>query len=249
MDRQPNPFSTAVPVEIQDQSSEVVDLYFCNKFLTTKPTAGIALEARSINVASVAGVSAGDCLDIYENGRAFQAIIQSVVSLTITFNCPADQAFTTNAVVKVGKWNMNVNGSVTPSIYTIQPPVWTKRDITRIIVGITDDAAMDDGKFWWIASLTNGLVCRVKDWYYKNLFVVSDNGWWRERCFDIAYSDKAPAWTYWFGCIKRFNWQDNHWVVIRLDWDTNDQLQIIIQDNLTGLTKLAIVAQWHTVVD
>lgn len=249
MDRQPSPFTTAVDVAIQDQNSEPIDLYFCNTLLTTVPTAPIALDAKSISLASVTWASVWDCINISENWRTFQAIIQTINTLTVTFNCPADQAFTTNAVVCTGKWNMNVNGSVTPSIFRIKPPLGVQRDINRIIIGITDDVAMDDWKFWGIASLTNGVVFRIKDWYYKNLFVVSDNGWLRERSFDVAYADKAPAWTYWFGCRKTFNWQDKSWVTLRLNWDTGDELQIIIQDNLTGLTKFACVAQWHTVVD
>ena len=247
--QQEYPFNTAAAIEIQDQYSEAIDLYMCQKYLTTNPTAPIALDARSITLASVAWVIAWDCLDIMENGRTFQSIIQTIVSSTITFSCPSDQAFTTSAIVKIGKWNMNVNGSVTPVIYTLQPPTWVKWDINRIIVWITDDSVMDDAKFGGITALTNWVVFRIKDGYYKNLFVVSDNSGWRERSFDVAYADKAPAGSYGFGVRKTFNGQDNHWITLRLNGDTNDQLQVIIQDNLTGLTKMAVVAQWHQVVE
>ena len=238
-----------VPVEIQDQYSEAIDLYFCQKFLTTSPSSWIALDAKSINLVSVVWITAWNCIDISENGRTFQALVQTVVSSTVTFNCPSDQAFTTNAVVKIGNWNMNVNGAVTPVIYTIQPPAWVKWDINRIIVGMLDDTAMDDSKFWGITALTNWVVFRIKDWYYKNLFVVSDNWWFRERSFDAQYLDKAPAGVYGFWVRKTFNGQDKSGVTLRLDWDTGDQLQIIIQDNLTWLTKFSCVAQWHTVVE
>lgn len=237
----------ALKVVIQDQISEPIDLYFCQKYLTTSPSSGIALDARSINVTNVTGVTAGDCMDISENGRNFQALIQNVATNTITFNCPSDQAFTTSAVIKFGKWNMNVNGSTTPIIYVIQPPAGVSWDINRIIIGITDDSPMDDGKFGGITALTNGVVFRVKDGYYKNLFVVNDNSGWRERSFDITYADKAPAGLYGFGCRKTFNGQEKSGVTIRLNGDTNDQLQVIIQDNLSALTKFAVVAQGHTV--
>jgi len=235
-------------VAIQDQTSEPIDLYLCSSYLTTAPTAPTLLEGRTITVASVAGVVAGDCIDILENGHAFQAVVQSIATLTVTFNCPTDRIFTTGATVMFGKWNMNVNGSVTHQIYKVRPPAGVQWDINRVIIGMADDTAMDDGKFGGIASLTNGLVFRTKDGTYKNLFVVSDNGGFRERSFDVLYADKAPAGTYGFGCRKSFNGQDKHGVALRLDGNTGDELQVIIQDDLTGLIKLAVVAQGHQVV-
>ncbi len=235
----------AVPVNIQDQHSEPIDLYFCQKFLTTAPSAPALLDARSITLNSVAGVSAGKCIDIYENGRSFQALVQSVVGNTVTFNCPADQAFSTNAVVEFGNWNMNIDGSVTRVIYKISPPAGTTWDINRVIIGILDDVAMDDAKFGGITALTNGVVFRVKDGYTKNLFVVNDNGGFRERSFDAQYSDKAPSGQYGFGVRKTFNGQEKSGVTIRLNGDTSDELEVIIQDNLTALTKMAVVANGH----
>lgn len=246
---QKNPFTTPIPVEIQDQYSETIDLYLCQKYLTTNPTSSILLESRSIDLDSVSGIIAGDCIDISENGKTFQALVQSVVGSTVNFNCPSDQAFTSSAVVKLGKWNMNVNGSITPVIYNISPPAGVQWDINRIIIGILDDTAMDDSKFGGISSLTNGLVFRIKDGYYKNLFVVNDNGGFRERSFDAQYLDKAPAGYYGFGCRKTFNGQDKSGVTLRIDGDDGDELQIIIQDDLTNLNKLTCVAQGHTVVN
>jgi len=238
-----------VPVNVQDQTSEIIDLYMCDDRGSTNPTSGIDLDDTEITVDDITGAGVGDCMNISENGRTFQAIILSIVDSTITFNAPSDQAFTTSADVCFGEWNMNVNGASASKIYRIAPPAGAEWDIVRIIIGMSDNVEMDDGKFGGISSLTNGVVLRVKNGYTKNVFVVSDNGGFRERSFDIIYADKAPAGTYGFGCRRTFGGQSKNGVTIRLNGDNGDELQLIIQDDLTDLLKLAIVCQGHTVTD
>jgi len=241
--------NNAIPINVQDQHSEPIDLYFCRTVLTTNPTSAENIDSKTVTVASVVGASVGDCINILENGRLFQALVQDITDSTITFNCPLDMAITTSAIVKVSKWNMNVDGSTTSSIYKIKPPTGVMWDINRIIVGMLDDVAMDDSKFGGITALTNGVVFRQLNHINKNLFVVSDNGGFRERSFDAQYLAKAPAGVYGFGVRKTFNGQDKSGVSIRLDGDNGDELEIIIQDNLTALTKFACVAQGHVVID
>jgi hypothetical protein len=64
---------------------------------------------------------------------------------------------------------------------------------------------------------------------------------------DLTYSDKAPAGFYGMRVRRSFNGPDKNDVVIELEKDTSDELQLIIQDNLTGLTSFKIVAQGHRV--
>jgi len=47
---------------------------------------------------------------------------------------------------------------------------------------------------------------------------------------------------------KKFGGQENDGVVIRLYAETDDELQVIIQDNLTSLTDMHAVAIGHVVV-
>lgn len=236
----------AAPVNVQDQTSEVIDLYFCSEILVTSLTSNIIVGSKTINVVNATGATPGDCIDIFENGRVFQAIVQTVVGLAITFSVPSDQAFTTAAIVNIGKWNMNINGSVTSKVYEVGPPPGVKWDITKVVFGITDNSAMDYSTFGGMAALANGLVLRIKDGYYKTLFVVNDNGGMSERG-DVEYSPKAPSGSYGLKFIKRYSGQENHGVTLRLDGDTNDKLEILIQDDLTPLIKLAALAHGHVV--
>jgi len=106
---------------------------------------------------------------------------------------------------------------------------------------------MDDAKFGGITALSKGIVVRVKDGYMKNIFYARSNNDLREQTFDVVYADKAPAGQYGLGCRRTFNGQEKNGVTIRLDGSSNDQLQIYLQDNLTGLTKMSIIAQGHVV--
>lgn len=232
-------------VIIADQITEVVDLYFCHEKATTNPTVALSLDDRQITVADTTGAVVGECINIREDVYFFQAIIQSIVGNVITFNAFIDYPFTTEASVCFAEWNMAVDGSVTPVIFTICPPANATWDLTRIIGNITDSSAMDDGLFGGTPSLSNGVILRVSDGYDKNIFIVSDNGGFTERAYDARYSDKAPAGLYGFSFRRTFAGQNKNGVVIRLDGSTNDQLQLIIQDDLTDLVKFACVAQGH----
>jgi len=114
---------------------------------------------------------------------------------------------------------------------------------------MTATAAMDDSKFGSLDALTNGVVLRKKNGEVKNIFVVSDNGGIAERCYDTDYPTKVPAEIYAFRARRTFGGQDKNGVVVRLDGSESEELQIIIQDALSGgtLTKFAVVAQGHVV--
>lgn len=235
-------------IYMQDQHSEIIDLYMCRMLGNSNPSGVTVINSVSIVVDSVVGAAVGDCIEITENGRLFQGVVKSVVGNTVTFNAPTDQEFTTEAIVSFGEWNMNGDGSGVTLTYKVQPPAGSKWDITRIIFGMLDDSPMDDGKFGGIASLPNGIVLRVFNGCEKNIFVVNDNGGLRERSFDVEYADKAPAGDYGFGCRRTFGGQDKNGVTIRLDGDTNCQLQMLVRDDLTQLLKLAVVVQGHRVI-
>jgi len=57
-------------------------------------------------------------------------------------------------------------------------------------------------------------------------------------------SDKS---VYGFSYRRTFGGQDKNGVVVRLHGGTQDKLEIINQDDLTGLNKLAHVSQGHVV--
>lgn len=236
-----------VGVYVQDQTSEILNLYLCDLKNTTTPVQGYELGVKVIVVTSATGAAVGDCINIIDNGRMFQSIIKNVTGTTITFASPTDMVITASAKVCFGEWDLaQANGSVTPVTYKIQPPAGVKWDITKVNFSITDASDMDDGLFGGITALTNGIIFRGVDGFTKQFALISNNAGFREYGFDVDYNEKAPSGQY--GYSGSINIR-NHGVVIRLDGDTEDTLEVIVNDNLTGLLKFAIVAQGHVVED
>lgn len=248
-----NPYyDRGIDVWIQDQASEIIDLYMIelDNAITPNVTATSNIDSHSIEVDSIVGIAVdgSHAINISENGRTFQSIVLSALGTTVTFNSPLDMVVTTNAVVQIAKWNMNVNGSVTPMRFCVCPPVGVVWDITRIIGAIEDDAEMDSSTFGGITSLPKGVVLRITNGASKNIFIVYNNGGFAERSFDTKYDDRrSPLSVYGFSYRRTFAGQDKNGVAIRLHGDTQDKLEIINQDNLTALSKLAHVCQGHVV--
>lgn len=233
---------------VQDQTTEPIDLYLCNEKGSTTPTAAIAVDDKTVSVASVTGAVVGECINIREGTRFFQSLITDITALVITFASPADFAFTTDAEVCFGQWDVSTaNGSVTPVIFEMRPPSGAAYDIYRLSISMEDNAVMYESTFGGITQLANGLVGRVKDGYYKNLFVVVNNGGFREYGFLTEYPSKVPSGSYAFWGDKGYS--DGNGVALRLDGSEGDSIQIIVQDNLTDITNIAVTAHGHVVED
>lgn len=249
MNRSYNEDMKSVDVSIQDQTTEIIDLYMVNldDAVTPTITAPADIDDKVISVDATTGITAGDAINISENGRTFQAIVLSVTGTSITFNAPLDMAVTASAVVQVGKWDMAVDGSTEPKIYRVTPPAGATWDIVRMTVGITASAEMDDSTFGPLTALYNGVVLRVVDGQTKNIFVASDNGGFAERCGGAVYPAKVPSGVYAFRARRTFGGQDKNGVVVRLS--AGDSLEFIVQDNLADVTftKFACVVQGHAV--
>ena len=241
-----NPKLTSLDVSIQDQFTEVINLYVCDVIATTKMTEDIELYATTITVEDATGAVVGDCITISETGRVFQSLVTNIDGTTITFVGGADQAFTTEAVVCFAEWDLaQADGSTTQKIYKICPPAGAVWELTKLNFSIVDNVIMDDGKFGGITQLTKGLVFRVVDGYSKQLGIISNNAGFREYGFETNYTDRAGG-TGVYGYNGFLRITDNG-VVLRLNGDNGDEFQIIVNDNLTNLTKVAFVVQGHAV--
>lgn len=242
----------ALDVMLQDQHSPIIDLYFTeHDGVSLTITEDSTLDDTSITVEDTTGVltDGSHAINISEDGYIFQAVVLSKTATSVTFNAPLDYAFTSEALVNVSPWDMTVDGSVTPKIFSIAPPAGVSWDITRIFISMTSSDVMDDTLFGPLPALSHGVVMRVQNHKSKNICVVSTNGGFAERCVDAVYPTKVPSGTYAFRAIRSFAGQENNGVTIRLSGALQDSLQIIIYDDLTDakFTKFAAVAQGHVV--
>jgi len=238
-----------VPIAIQDQHTDIVDLQLCNKIADIELSTQPDIDQNVVSLVAGHGVVAGNVICFKSGIHFYQGIAIAVSTNDITLDSPLDFSFPVGSEAFRSVSNMAVNGSVTPVIFKVSPPASTKWDLCRVIITMTDDLAMDDGKFGGISAISKGVVIRKKNASYKNIFNAKTNGDFRSRSFDVQYLDATlgPGGLYGFGCRRSFNGFDKNGVVIRLDGDTADEFQFIIQDDLTGLSSLRACIQGHVV--
>lgn len=237
----------SLDVNIQDQYSESVDLYFCSSYISPTLSSALTIGDKVFDVVDATGITAQQSINITENDRFFQSIITDVTGTTITMASPVDYAFTTGSTLCVGDWNLAKDGSTTSIKAYISPPPNAKFDIYSINVNITDQSVMDSAQFGGITALTNGVLFRTEDGTIKNLPVVTNNIGFQEIGFTLQYDSKAPSGFY--GMAAKKNYSITNGICFLLDGSTGDELQIWIQDDLTGLDLLSVTANGHVVKD
>ena len=243
----------AVPVNIQDQHSRALDLKFLRA--TGIPTAlSVASVEDTINITidDTTGFVDGNIVGIFQpNGPFyFGKQIGAPVGNVIILDTPLDFAFDAGVGVLSASDNMAVDGSGTTQIFQIgsaRRETTIELDITRFTGYIQDGSSMDDGQFGGISALTNGIVLRIKDGSFTNLWNVKTNGEFGLLCYDTSYTDKAPAGSFGFRFRNTYAGPSKHGVTIRLL--PGETLELLIQDDLTDLEVFNMMAQGHVVTD
>lgn len=253
-----------VEVAIQDQFSEIIDLHLTLLIETLSLLNNQAVEDNSIDIRTLGVVPAvGEFISLKEGVSFFQGEIISVTPIsgndyTVLLDSPLDFAFTTSSVCSLRDPDLSnaIGTPGSPIIYDVSPKnldASMRWDITRLLMSMVHSSAADDGKFGGITALTNGIVIRRKNGVFKNIFNAQTNGDMALHAFNVDYTDKAGGGLNGTRVRKTFSGVDKAGVTIRLDNNADpnlaDELQILIQDNLTGLTKFEVVAQGHVVED
>jgi hypothetical protein len=253
-----NTLQDSINVFIQDQTTEIIDLHFSKLVQAYTIVTDTNVDDTSVTINAGAEPTDGNTVCFKENSAFYQGTILSHSASgdnwIINLDVPLDYAFTTSVdCAKEASINLAVDGSVTPQIFTISPKELpnVKWDITRILGSIIDATAMDDGKFGGMTALTKGIYIRKKDGTHKNIFNAKTNGDLAAHMYDVTYiSDTfGPAGKFGLRFRRTFNGQDKNGVVIRLNSETDDELQCVIQDDLTDLDEFSLIAQGHIVED
>ncbi len=255
VDLVPKELNGGVPVNSQDQTSPPIDPLFAREispFTISLSTGVSGLDAGSFVYSFKAvgghGLAVNDeilLLDVAAN-RSFFAIVIGVVIDDITVDRMIDHDFPVTSLGRKVTTKMNVNGLVTPKIFSVRAGS-IPFDNTRFILTMTNTVAMDSGGFGGLAKLGRGLVFRIYNGFQKTVFNFKSNGEIKQFCFDGDYDPKAPAGTFGFFARISFAGMDKHGVALRIS--ENDVLQWVVQDDLTGLTSLQVSSQGHEVTD
>jgi hypothetical protein len=239
-----------VPVNIQDQHSRAFDLHFAKQVVET--TLAVAATPGDTALTLTSATSFANDLTINVTDGVsypfFGIQVGAPSGNIITLDRPVDHAIISGTPVYAGSHHLEVNGSVTPQIFQVGPIGTTYEvDVTRILGYIQDDVVMDDVKFGGITRLTNGVQLRKNNDAFENLWNMKSNGEIALHCFDAQYTDKAPAGSYGYRFRNTFAGQDKHGVTLRLE--AGDILEVMVQDDLTGLEQFLMMAQGHLVTD
>jgi hypothetical protein len=207
----------------------------------------------TIDVTSTTGFVAGSVVGlVLVTGQFyFGEQVGAIAGNTVTLDTPIDRQFpsaTTN--VLPASRDMAVDGSSTTQIFQIggfgTPDL--KVDITRVHGYIQAATAMDDAKFGDLTALTNGIVLRKNDTIIDNFWNAKTNGRIGLICGgDFNYTDRAPGGSEGARFRNTFAGPEKHGVVVRLS--AGETLEVLIQDNLTGLEEFHMMAQGHFVTD
>ncbi len=168
----------------------------------------------------------------------------------ITLNRPIDKTYntTTDGIRKLIV-NMAVDGSVTPMSFKVAPET-TLADIhiTRFLFNMTHGSAGDMGLFGDLDPLEKGVLLRA--WYkrtneYKTIALWKTNADIAIDMFDVKFDTRSSGGGT-FGTSGRWTFT-NAGVVAELQAGTPpDFLELLIQDDLTGLDSLTANFQGHS---
>lgn len=241
----------SIDVFLQDQTSPPVLVYLNKVENRAVLTANFTMDTYNITVNDSTGMSVGDYTGVFniEGTRYYAGNILEINGNVLTMDTPSDFDFIVGDDVTSGIKDMNVDGSVTPVIFSLRadPELDFEVDVTRIIMHITDNTAMDDNRFGGLDALTRGIVLRRVDGSFQNIFNVKTNGEMGELAFDKVYDDKAPSGF--FGMTSRLTFAGSNKIGVAIRLGPDEDLQLIIQDDLTGLETFRIMVEGHIVVD
>ncbi|MGD2113421.1 MAG: hypothetical protein PVG07_00100 [Acidobacteriota bacterium] len=244
-------------VAISDQTSPVVINPFNTPVVSSTSTGAVAIGEKDVTVASITSFAVGQHLTLFspDDNRFYLGEILAINGSVISADTPFDFDFPAGSYVIGAIKNMNVNGSITPVAFGLRNPALmlgtleTTFDVTRLMFVCTAASAVDLSKFGDIVGgLTKGIVIRKIDGTYRNILNAKTNGDLANIMYDFnvqAASNPAIGQDGFTGRLT-FAGQNKIGVAIRLE--AGEDLQVIIQDDLSTLTSFYIIAEGHEVV-
>jgi len=238
--------TTGVAVFVQDQTTPILEVPFLAERGTFTITADVSIGDRTFEASPGHGTTVGEVIELYNDLTFMQARVLTVVTNTIGIDSPINFAYTAGTNALRSTDDMRVNGSVTPQVFSVKPQAGQAGDVNRIILDIESNTAMDFTTFGSLAALVNGCVIRFKnkDGYFRNLWNWKTNGGFLNHGPEHGFQSKTGGGGFGLIAWSTFNGQEKRGVAIRLRGEFSEELQIVIQDNLsTGLTKFRVLAQ------
>jgi len=208
--------------------------------------ASVVIDSYEITLTGGHTFVAGDFMVVAEDDRLYQGEVLSVATNVCTMDTPFDYAFPQAGTVAFEVLNnMNVDGSVTRQTFTIGTPTSVTKNVhfRGFRINIADSGSMDDGKFGSLAKLTRGVVFRLvkEDGTRFNFTNAKTNGDMGLAFDHKIYTAKAGGGEN----SVEFTWQVSQDDGIVIEIEPGDEIEVIIQDDLSTLTSFKVWAFGH----
>lgn len=247
-----------VPVNIQDQVTRPIILKFNEVSNSTTLSVTAVKDENTITVTSTTGFIAGKYIILFDpisKNFSFYMQVGAPAGNVITLDTPIDFSYPSGTNADSAITDMSVNGTPgSPRTFGLRgtgapPGVDVTVDITRIIFSCIAASAVDLTTFADITKLVNGLVLRKRDGAIQNIFNVKDNGEIAGLMFDFEVSAATNPNQGIDGFISRFTFAGQNKIGVAIRLPIGEDLELIVQDPLSAITKLEITAEGHVVQD
>ena len=235
-------------VHTEHPHHRMLNHYFTQATAVTDTTNGVAaVDAVTIVLDDATGFAANDNIDIQSDGthiHMYRKII-SIATNTLTIGSGVDVAIPDGSTVTKHLFNMAVDGSSTPQVFSVDLPSTDEVDINRILIQMVDNVAGDDSLFGGIAALTNGVHLRKNinnGASYQTVAIWRANKDLKEDMFDVVYTAKAGGGNH--GTSGRWTFIETG-AIVNLEGADNESFELVVQDDLTGLIDFQMKAQGH----
>jgi len=242
----------SLDVNLQDQHTATLILPMAQELVATTLSADSVIDAYTVVITSAAGATNGDHIRIINSAadRYYFGTCIGISGTTVILDTPIDYVYLSGSEVTFSNINLSVNGSVTPVVFTLRtgsPSISSSVDVTRIMITALAASPVDLNKFGDITALTRGIVFRSVNDEIHNIFNAKSNQDLAGLAYDFTvYQALNPAQGIdGFACRLTFAGQNKIGVALRVEQDEN--LEMIIQDDLTGLSSLKVILEGHVV--
>ena len=235
-------------VHVADTHDRPINEFFHqDNDITTTLAVATSSQDTQVEVVSAVGFSVGDALYIHsEIDERSHPEITAIVGNVFSIDRPLDSSAPIGSVVEHLDFNLNVDGSTTPVSFRMEPHDGEEWHIRRFTVSMIHAAAADDSKFGGITALTNGIVLRRYDGVSGRFATFTSwkiNADMASDAYDVSYGDKAGAGKY--STRVRFSIYVATGATPKIDGAVGDYLEVLVQDDLTGLDALELKGQGH----
>lgn len=248
-----NSLGGAINIHDADVHTDVINQYVHQHTATTTTiSTATAAGDYQVSIADTTGFAVNDYIHI--NTSSIETTHPRITAVTpgtpgtITLDRRLDKAHSVGDEIVKAIIDMALTGQAgtmaSPQIYFAGPPAGEVWHITRLLFAIEHGTAGDLGLFGNLAALTNGVVARTYvSGEYKTLTNWKKSADMKIDMYDVEFDSRSGGGGA-YGTSARGTFT-NAGAVVRLDGDLGDQIQIMVQDDITALDFFAMKVQGH----